>query len=79
MKIIPYQQLRERGIAFSRVHLRRLIEAGIFPAPIRVSARRIAWLSDEIDAFVERLAAERSGTPPRRSTSEAEAGRQRGA
>ena len=71
MKIISYPQLRERGILFSRAHLRRLIEAGRFPTPIRVSARRIAWLSDEIDTFLERLAAERSGTPPRRSTSEA--------
>ena len=73
MKIIPYQQLRERGIAFSRVHLRRLIEAGIFPAPIRVSERRIAWIAAEVDAFLERRAAERSGTSPRRSTAEADA------
>ena len=71
MKIIPYAQLRDRGIVFSRVHLRRLIEAGLFPAPVHVSERRIAWVAAEIDAFLERRADERSGTSPRRSTSEA--------
>ena len=67
MQIIPYVQLRERGITFSRVHLRRLIEAGLFPAPVSVSERRIAWVAAEVDEFLERLAAERSGTPPRRA------------
>ena len=71
MQIVPYVQLRERGIIFSRVHLRRLIAAGVFPTPIRVSERRIAWIAAEVDAFLERRADERSGTSPRRSTSEA--------
>ena len=29
------------------------VEAGTFPAPIKVSARRVAWVEAEIDAWVE--------------------------
>ncbi len=72
MKIIAFPELRAFGIGFSRVHLRRLIANGDFPEPVRLSPRRIGWIADEIEAFLARHAAERSG-PPSRSTSEADA------
>ena len=45
---VPYVGLRSRGIFYSRVHLRRLIARGLFPAPVQVSANRIAWRADDL-------------------------------
>jgi predicted DNA-binding transcriptional regulator AlpA len=45
---VAYPQLKsERGIKYTRVHLRRLIARGQFPRPFLLSPNRIAWrLSD---------------------------------
>lgn len=48
---VPYDQLSCHGIRFTRVHLRRLIRRGLFPAPIRLSPNRIAWRSSDLMAF----------------------------
>jgi predicted DNA-binding transcriptional regulator AlpA len=40
---VSYGQLRDHGVMFSRVHLRRLIEQEQFPRPLLLSANRIAW------------------------------------
>ena len=46
-KFVPFWQLSEHGIYFTRVHLRRLIESGLFPGPVMLSPNRVAWrLSD---------------------------------
>lgn len=58
MRLIAYDALRDRGIPYSRMHLRRLIRDHRFPAPIILSTRpdgqpgRIAWPADEIDAWI---------------------------
>jgi prophage regulatory protein len=61
MKLIVFNQLRiEKGIAYSRDHLRRKCAAGEFPKPIALSERRIAWIESEVDAHLASLAAQRS-------------------
>ena len=40
---VGYDQLRDHGVPYSRVHLRRLIEQGHFPRPHILSPNRIAW------------------------------------
>jgi prophage regulatory protein len=53
MKLIDFKQLKpEKGIPYSRDHLRRRCKAGTFPMPIKLSDRRIAWIEAEVDAFV---------------------------
>lgn len=38
------------------------VKAGKFPPPIQVGARHVAWLEEEVDAWVkERIAASRPG------------------
>jgi prophage regulatory protein len=37
----------------------RLARAGNFPKPIKLSERSSGWFEDEIDAYLERKAAER--------------------
>ena len=46
---VPYTELKNvLGYCHTRVHLQRLIERGLFPAPRRLSDNRIAWLYDEL-------------------------------
>jgi predicted DNA-binding transcriptional regulator AlpA len=61
MKLIDFEQLKpEKGIPYSRDHLRRRCKSGTFPMPIKLSDRRIAWIEAEVDAFVADQAAERA-------------------
>lgn len=41
--IVTFKDLPAEGIKFSRVHLRRLIARGLFPAPIMLSPNRQGW------------------------------------
>ena len=60
-KLIPMDGLgTARGIMFySRSQLYRLIRAGKFPKPIRLSENRVAFCEHEIDAWIELKIAER--------------------
>jgi len=61
MRLISFKQLRpEKGIEYSRDHLRRMCAEGRFPKPVRLSAARIYFKEDEIDAYIEQRAAERA-------------------
>lgn len=64
MRFIRYQQLRERGIPWTRVHLNRLIKAGEFPAPVSLGGNSIAWVESEIDEWAEQRAAARKTEIP---------------
>jgi prophage regulatory protein len=58
MRLLTFEQLRsERGIAYSRTHLRRKCKRGEFPAPVQLSENRIGWVESEVDAWLERCAA----------------------
>jgi prophage regulatory protein len=60
MRFLYPEDLRARGILYSRQHLHRLIKAGIFPAPIKPgSGGHNAWVEDEIDAYQKARVAER--------------------
>jgi len=53
MKLISYARLApDKGIDYSRDHLRRKCKAGEFPKPIQLSERRIAWDEAEVDAWL---------------------------
>lgn len=53
MRLITYAQLKpEKGIGYSRVHLARLVRAGMFPRPIPLSDARIAWVEEEVDRWI---------------------------
>jgi prophage regulatory protein len=59
-KLVSRDDLQARGIKFSRVHLRRLERAGLFPQHVKYGAGNfIAWFEDEVDAYLDRLATAR--------------------
>src|SRR5829696_5838407 len=46
------------GICYSPTHLNRLIKAGKFPKPFKISEHRNAWWKSDIVAFLEKQASE---------------------
>jgi prophage regulatory protein len=58
-RLLNGEDLRALGIKYSRMHLRRLIQAGRFPAPISLGENRRAWVADEIHAWIDSRIRER--------------------
>jgi len=53
VKFVRYSDLGpQKGITYTRVHLRRLIKAGRFPIPRQLSAGRIGFVEEEIDEWI---------------------------
>ena len=53
--------MQARGIRYTRVHLHQLEKAGLFPQHVKIGAGNfIAWFEDEIDQYLDRLAAART-------------------
>jgi prophage regulatory protein len=55
-KFFSYRDLRERGIPYSRVHIRRMEKLGRFPLHVTLGAgdetqALKAWVADEIEAW----------------------------
>lgn len=60
-QLVGFDDLRSLGITYTRSHLYRLIAAGKFAKPIRLGENRVAFVKDEIDAWInERIAARRA-------------------
>src|SRR6266404_3276986 len=62
MRVLSLEDLRELGIPYHREHLRRLIEAGLFPPPMKLGEgprSRNAWIESEVAAWIEARAAAR--------------------
>lgn len=58
-RLLSYADLQARGCRYSRMHLRRLEQAGKFPQHIELGGNAIAWFEDEYDDFLEAKAAAR--------------------
>ena len=58
--VLSYDDLRtKKGIPYSRTHIKRLINEGKFPKPIKLSDWRRAFVEEEIDAWIAERIAER--------------------
>jgi prophage regulatory protein len=59
-RALLYNQLKaEKGIPWSRQYVRRLERVGRFPHHIHIGPNTIAWLEDELDAYLAERAGER--------------------
>jgi len=57
-RLLPYESLSNKGVPYSKQHLRRLEEAGEFPRRVPVGAGRYGYVEDEVDAWLDaRIAA----------------------
>ena len=87
MRYYLYHQLRERGIKYSREHIRRLENQRLFPMHFDLddAGRRIAWEATLIDRYqaakekkarANAKAARKATTPPRKAKAKDRADRQ---
>jgi prophage regulatory protein len=60
MKVLLYPDLKSRGIPYSREHVRRRERDGTFPMHIELGEGRIAWIEQEIDAWLTERAEQRN-------------------
>jgi prophage regulatory protein len=52
-RLLTRKELEARkGITFCPTHLRRLIERGAFPAPIKLGGRKRFWPEEIIDEWI---------------------------
>ena len=51
-KVLRFGQLAERGIDYSRKHIRALESEDKFPARIALGANSVAWYEHEIDEWL---------------------------
>jgi prophage regulatory protein len=57
--LIPYRDLKAKGIPYSKPHIWRLEQAGKFPKRVPVGPSRYAYVESEIDDHVAALIAAR--------------------
>ena len=61
VRLITMDEVLDR-VPYSRIHIRRLFEAGKFPKPVPVGPQRIAFVASEIDAWIATRLAERDAS-----------------
>ena len=67
---LKYKDLKSRGITFSRVHVRFLVNRGRFPKPVRLGNKENSWIETEIEDWIaERIKARGSQYEPAVSAS----------
>jgi len=52
-KIIGKKMMYEK-LGISSTTLWRMIQRGEFPAPIQISPRRVGWLEEDVDQWIEK-------------------------
>lgn len=58
-KILQYEDLRGRGIPYSKSQLWRLERAGRFPKRVRLGPKYYGYVESELDAHIRACIAER--------------------
>jgi prophage regulatory protein len=61
LKLVSKKELKSvYGIPYSFVHIARLERAGDFPKRVQLGQCRVAWLAEEVEAWIAERAARRS-------------------
>ena len=53
--LIPYRELKSRGVPYSKPHLWRLERVGKFPKRVPIGPSRYGYVESEIDAYINEL------------------------
>lgn len=60
-RFLPWKELKSI-IPYSRVHVGRLEERGLFPKRTHLGAGRVAWLASEINTWIDEKIAQRDAS-----------------
>ena len=64
-KLVSKKELKSAyGVPYSFAHIARLEIAGQFPQRVRLGACRVAWVAEEVEAWIEARVAKRAQTSP---------------
>jgi prophage regulatory protein len=59
-RLLSYAVLKsEKGVSYSKQHLKRLEEAGEFPRRVPIGGNRYCYVESEVDAWLEQKIAAR--------------------
>jgi prophage regulatory protein len=53
MRVLSYPELKAKGVRYSKPHLHRMIKAGTFPKPINLGPNAVAFIEEEVDAWLK--------------------------
>jgi prophage regulatory protein len=59
MRVLSYEEVREKGARFSKVHLWRMEKDGRFPKRVALGPAKHGWIDTEIDQWIADRAAAR--------------------
>ena len=63
LKLVSKKELKSvYGVPYSFVHISRLERAGAFPQRIQLGQCRVAWLAEEVEAWITERAALRTAS-----------------
>jgi prophage regulatory protein len=63
--LIPYRDLKAKGVPYSKPHLWRLERAGKFPKRVPIGKARYGYVESEIDGYIGRLIDARDAAAPK--------------
>ena len=64
-KLVSKKELKSLyGVPYSFAHIARLEAAGQFPRRVKLGACRVAWLSEEVQSWIDERVANRDTTSP---------------
>lgn len=59
-KLVDKKGLRENyGVPYSFTHIKRLEDAGKFPLRVKLGQCRVAWVAEEVEAWIEERISQR--------------------
>lgn len=53
-RLIGWDEVNQQCGGLSRTEAWRMRKAGLFPEPVKIGRRRVAWIAEEIDEWVQR-------------------------
>jgi prophage regulatory protein len=64
MRVLPFSELKVKGIRWSRKHIADLVNKGLFPAPVDLGPNTRGWVETEIDDWLASRIAARDNPSP---------------
>jgi prophage regulatory protein len=72
MRVLPFSELKAKGVRWSRKHVTDLVNKGLFPAPVDLGLNTRGWVETEIDNWLaSRVAARDNPSPEAMATRQA--------